>query len=484
LVERGFLNAWDWTSDGFVYFQEATLPFGVVVRVPATGGGGNAVAVTELLEGELAHNFFDVLPGGKMGVFGVLRDLTGEGTEVWAINLETREQTFLTAGNRPRYLTGRLLFVTQDGVLMERPIDPATAKFTGPAVTVEEDLVMRGLGFANYAVSESGTLIYEVGGADAVAGEGLLGVELVWVTRSGGAVPVDPNWRFQVGTGGAGLKLSPDGTRVALTINDDIWTMQLPDGPPEQLTSDDRIETSPFWSRPNGEFVTYTRTDGSGDNEIWKSRADGTGSPQPVLDDERRLYQGQWSHDGEWILVRTITTLAPSPDDDILGFRPGVDSVAIPLVASPEFSERSPALSPNGRWLAYTSDSTGQREVYVVPFPDVDSTDPVPVSRNRGGQNPLWAHSGAELFFVDAQRGLVAAEVEADSVFSVLNYTTLFTLGSEFAVIEGFDLYDIGPDDERFLMLRFAGLGGETGGGTGFIWVQNRFTELRERESN
>ncbi|MCH7892224.1 MAG: PD40 domain-containing protein [Gemmatimonadetes bacterium] len=262
--------------------------------------------MTELLEGELAHLFFGVLPGGKMGVFQVLRDLTGEGSEVWAIDLETRERTFLTAGITPRYAsTGHLLFATSDGVLMARPIDPATAEFTGPAVPVAEGLVMRGLGFANYAVSESETLIYEVGGADAVAGEGLF--EPVWVTRSGEAAPVDPGWRFNL-MEGFGLRLSPDGTRVAITQrvdgNEDVWIKQLPDGPLERLTSDDLIDTSPFWS-PDGEFVAYSRGDGSTGFDIWQRRADGTGAPELLLDDERSLYQGRWSPDGEWMIFRT-----------------------------------------------------------------------------------------------------------------------------------------------------------------------------------
>ena len=267
--------------------------------------------------------------------------------------------------------------------------------------------------------------------------------------------------------------------------NDDIWIKQLPDGPLEQLTTDDRVDTSPFWS-PDGEFVAYIRFDGSGNLNIWQRRADGTGSPQPVLDDERSLYQGRWSPNGEWMVFRTATGRGTSsPEHDILGFRPGVDSVAIPLVASPEFSELSPALSPNGRWLAYTSDSTGQREVYVVPFPDVDSTDPVSVSLDREGQNPLWAHSGRELFFVDAQRGLVVAEVEVDSVFGVLSYETLFTLGPNLIVLEGVDSHDIGPDDERFLMLRLSsGFGGDSGAGTRFTLLQNWFTELLERVGN
>ncbi len=95
--------------------------------------------MTELLEGELLHASFSVLPGGQMGVFQVLGldVLRGDYSEVWAIDLETRERSFLTAGSTPRYAsTGHLLFAIPDGVLMAQPIDPATAELTGPAVPV------------------------------------------------------------------------------------------------------------------------------------------------------------------------------------------------------------------------------------------------------------------------------------------------------------------------------------------------------------
>ncbi len=95
----------------------------------------------------------------------------------------------------------------------------------------------------------------------------------------------------------------------------------------------------------------------------------------------------------------------------------------------------------------------------------------------------MWAHSGSELFFVDAEDALVVAEVEADSVFRVLRSETLFDT-SDYIVSEGTDLHDIGPDDERFLMLRIAGLSGDTDGGGRFILVVNWFEELRERLGN
>ena len=469
---------WDWTSDGYIYITQAS-PL-VLARVPATGGGSETAEIlTELRAGEVAHGPLRVLPGGTMGVFQVLRSFTHEGSEIWAIDLDSRERRLLTTGSTPVYASsGHLLFGTPDGVLMAAPFDPSTAELTGSAAPVVEDLALLAFGLMGYAVSESGTLIYVSGDTDTdVVGVGAL--EPVWVTRSGEAVPVDPGWRFGASFSGTGLSISPDGARVAIQQlvdgNDDIWIKQLPDGPLERLTFDDGVESSPFWS-PDGEFVAYTRFDAG----IWQQRADGTGSPQPVIDDPR-LYQGRWSPDGEWMIFRTASGAAASPDDDIVGFRPGVDSIAIPLIATAEFSEQSPALSPNGRWLAYTSDQTGRREVYVRPFPDVDS-DEVTVSR-AGGQNPFWAHSGNELFFVNPDGALVAAEVEASSVFRVLRRQTLFSMEA-YMFDNGTDFFDMGPDDERFLMLRNSTASLDSSGDTRWVLVQNFFEVLKRLVPN
>jgi len=172
----------------------------------------------------------------------------------------------------------------------------------------------------------------------------------------------------------------------------------------------------------------------------------------------------------------------PSGERDIVGFRPGVDTATIPLIATAQFAEQDPALSPDGRWLAFTSDRTGRNEVYVSPFPNVDSSR-VAVSTN-GGFGPQWAHSGTELFFVDAGLSLVAAAVETVSGFRVLERETLFTLGAEYFVPPGSDSYDIAPDDQRFLMIRVAGLGGDPVADISVILVQNWFEELRQRLGN
>jgi len=174
--------------------------------------------------------------------------------------------------------------------------------------------------------------------------------------------------------------------------------------------------------------------------------------------------------------------LTRTGESDIVGLRPGVDGTVTPMVATSDFAEQDPALSPDGRWLAYTSDETGRNEVYVRPFPNVDSTR-VRVSTD-GGFSPLWAHSGSELFFVDVEGGsLIAAEVETALGFRVLQRETLFAFGAGatglLAAPRG-DLYDIAPKDQRFLMLRLV-LAFQSGESGEFILVQNFFEVLKER---
>ncbi len=199
-----------------------------------------------------------------------------------------------------------------------------------------------------------------------------------------------------------------------------------------------------------------------------------------MLDDVRSFSQGSWSADGEWLVLRAAATEEMGFGlRDILAFRPGVDSAAVPLVASPEFAEGEPALSPDGRWLAYSSDETGRREVFVRPFPNVDSR--VTVSTD-GGLGPLWAHSERELFFVDEELALVAVQFDPDTG-QVLGRETLFALPPGYAIgIAGNNFYDITSDDERFLMVRaYEGDADAEGPATEVIVVENFFEELKER---
>ena len=451
-----------WGSDGYVY---ATVE-NVVVRVLPTGGPTEPV--TELREGDQIHYLVDVLPGGKGGLLQVG---TNGGTEVRALRIDTGELTWLAEGLYPRYATsGHIVFVSNGGTLMAARFDPDAMESLGQPVALQEDI-------AAFSLSDTGKLFYS----------GLTGgqrTEFVWVTRSGLAAPVDPGWTFDAGTGNPAWSLSPDGTRLALRAvtedNVDIWVKDLDDGPLSRLTFDESQDWSPYWT-PDGETVTFVSIR-AGDRDVWMKRADGTGAAELLYDHESRIVEGFWSPDGEWLVLRGGAAGAAAGTRDILAMRPGVDEVAQPLLAE-EYDERAPALSPDGRWLAYTSNETGSNEVFVRPFPDVNSgrwqisTD--------GGIMPVWAHSGRELFFVDRNSGLVTAEINTAAGFQVGGKQTLFTLPVGYHFTANNALFGVAPDDQRFLMARdYQDPSRGDVPVSPFVLVQNFTEELKSRVPN
>jgi len=157
---------------------------------------------------------------------------------------------------------------------------------------------------------------------------------------------------------------------------------------------------------------------------------------------------------------------------DILVRPAGEDAEHLPLVAT-EFSERHPALSPDGGWLAYTSNETGRDEVFVIPFPEGGGRWAV---SSAGGSEPLWAHSGRELFYRSGDGSMVAVPVETEGTFSFGAPRVLFS-ALDFRVTGYHPNWDVAPDDERFIMVRR--LGDEVPGRV--ILVQNFLTELEDR---
>ncbi len=457
-----------WAEDGWVYYQGEN----VILRVPAVGG--EAERLTERTGGELSHGPLQLLPGGRAAVFQVWHAADGSDSQVWWLDVETGDRRMLTLGNTPHYTpTGHLLFGTPDGTLMAAPFSVERAELTGPAVPVAEGL-NSDTGLLSYSVSQTGALVYRAGES---LGEGY---EFVWVTRSGEATPVDPGESFNPGLGNIGWRLSPNGDRIAfqreLDGNEDIWTKELPDGPFSRLTFDGAGDREPQWT-PDGRSVTF-RSDRAGASHLWSRYADGTGDAEVVFDGFS-VAKGVWSPDGEWLILRRagLSTTSSEAARDILALRPGVDSVPIPLIVTDEFSEQGPAISRDGRWLAYSSNETGRDEVFVRPFPEVDGGK-WQVS-TEGGISPVWANNGRELFFVNPEtRELVTAEFATSPTFRRLRLETLFTIPSSYSLnpTGNSDFYDISPDDERFLMARRQGREEEA---SLFVLVLNFFEELR-----
>ena len=457
-----------WGPDGMIYLTGRFTP-AILRLAPSPGSKPVAVTVLDTANGELVQRLPDVLPNGKGVVFTVSYGGKGrEGSAIAVGDIVTHKHTVLVNGIQGRYSpSGHLLYVTENGTLMAVPFDQNKMRTTGEPMAVSEGLRIGLVGAADFAVSRTGTLLY-------VTGHGKSNRELAWVSRDGKAQPVDSSWRadFQYPS------ISPDGSRLAVKITEraksDIWIKQLDRGPSLKLTFDAIENSYPTWT-PDGRSVTYfsgANVSAGLDNDLWTKRADGSAQAVLQLHQSRPVTESLWSHDGKWLIFRTSRVNAGS--GDILAMRPGVDTVPVPLAAT-KFSEFSPTLSPDDRWLAYSSSETGRDEVYVVPFPNAGSAK-WPVS-TRGGSEPIWSHRGKEIFYRDGSGNMVSVEVKTSPTFSLGTTKLLFPAGRYTSAAQHRQ-YDVSKDDSHFMMIR------QTGGSAPdeiIVVVDNWFEELKAK---
>ena len=430
-----------WGPDGFVY---ATTDSGAV-RVPSAGGA--VEYLSRLEEGDGEHVVYEVLPGGRSAL--LTASPMSERAEIRALDLRSGEMTRIVDGDWPLYTpSGHLVYGVDCesdfcGTMMAARFDLGKMELLGTPVAIMD-------GLTAWSLAHDGKLFYSQGAANSGAGPT---IQLTWVTRDGRATPVDPNWTF--GRGGdvnQGWRISPDGSQVALREATeegyDIWIKQLDRGPRSRLTFGDAHDRMPVWE-PGGREVTFL-SDRGGNLDVWSKPADGTGEARLLVDLDANLATVDWSPDGEWLLLRTSAGSEGASARDILALRPGVDSAAAALLTS-EYREIDPAVSPDGRWIAYASDETGRYEVYVRPFPEV-ATGRWQLSID-GGRAPHWSRDGGEIFFQGPEQEMMVAAVDNSSSFRVAPPELLFEsdpswLFSNFGGL----FYDVAPDDQRFLV--------------------------------
>ena len=357
---------------------------------------------------------------------------------------------------------GAVAYVRRDGGVMAAPFDLRTLSFTRPPTPVL-DGVRTGPGGADLAVSANGTLIYVAGSASGMVER----YQPVWITRTGAATAIDSGWTLPLNrtacTCIGGLTLSPDGRQLALNVwrtgvDGDIYIKQL-DAAPFAFTplTFKGNNANPTWTA-DGRSVMYaesptrfTSGNAGGPTALVRRRADGTGAVDTLARSTagRNIIEGVPTRDTTQFVLRLGRTA--NARDIVLSRR--ADNAVTPLMADSTFAELFPALSPDGRWLAYASDETGQFEVYVRPFPDVNARR-VQVSQ-AGGSEPRWAHSGRELFFRNGTRALVSAAVVPAATFTLGAQRVLFdaspylTVGNQNA-----RSYDVAPGDQRFVFMR------------------------------
>ena len=440
-----------WLDDDTIVIATNSMPLGLQ-RVPA--GGGSLVAVTTIdpARAEADHLFPEALPGGRSLLFTISSRTGGPGASSIAVyNLDTNSQTIvIPGGSNAQFVPGRtptatggdghLLFVA-DGTLRAVPFSPSRLAVLGPAVAVVPQLITTAAGAGTFAVAADGTLVY----ADAPSASSYDATRsLVWVNRDGKEEPIAAPPRFYTQ-----VRASPDGTRLALTAADlesDIWVWDLRRLTFTRMTFDPATDTYPVWTADSRRLV-YTSQRG-GPFNLWWQAADGSGTPERLTTHDRTQAPNALSPDGTIVFHQVTATMGR----DLMGIALDASKKITPILQTP-FEERDAALSPDGRWLAFGTDSTGRSEVYVRPFPNA-SAGQWQVSTNGGG-TPLWSRDGKELFFFGADGALMTAKVEATgTTWRAGQPVQLFRPGYSVGNGTTGRTYDLSADGKRFVMIR------------------------------
>jgi serine/threonine-protein kinase len=429
----------DWGDDDRIYFSHASRG---LARVAAAGGAVTVVSSPDTAAGVKEHDYPDVLPGSRHALIMLWKGSLGSNA-IGLVDLATGATTELGDGSYPRFLPPDLVVIgAAEGRLLAGRLDARNARLLDEPLLIQDDVQDEiANGTLQFDVAANGTLVYQ----RELAGN----VGVVWVDRAGSVTPLDTTLRGSF----FDLALSPDATQLAVAQNfaggGQVWVKQLVTGGFSRISLDLVNANRPVWT-PDNRHVAFLATR-NGHRTAWIRRADGSDSSRAAVPGAAAYDEIGFDRSGRFTVLRTEGT---SPGTrHLLVFEHGVDSIPRSLLSS-RYDTYAMVLSPDGRWLAYVSDESGAAEIYVRPFPNVDSAK-FAISTG-GGLEPLWRRDGGELFYRNVRGEVFATTIGRGPMFEHSAPTRLFSL-PEMAVQQYFRSYDIHPDGRRFLMLHTSG---------------------------
>jgi eukaryotic-like serine/threonine-protein kinase len=427
-----------WNRDGVILFSPNNA--GPISRVSSAGGA--AVAVTKLMPQQTRHGFASFLPDGRHFLYFAPEGQENSGIFIGSLD-SLDGQRLLTADSQAIYAPpGYVLFVRQ-GTLFAQGFDSQKFQLKGEPIRIAEQITFEGPGAA-FSVSENGVLAFR-------SGTGQQNLHLTWVDRNGKLIET-------VGPAGAwqGPDLSPDGKQIVLHRHDsgggDVWLIETTGGKASRLTFDASQEnSSPIWSPDGSRIVFGSRRNGKWG--LYQKLSNGTGSEELLVESDQVVSPMSWSADDKYILY-----MLQDP-------KTGYDGWALPLtgdrkpfpILNTVFAEAHPQISPDGKWVAYGSDETGRREIYVQSFPPGAGKWQISSS---GGNYARWRRNGKELFFMEATTGGKMFFAGIDSTGGTLKFSAprpLFDSGyvnQSFGHTGNWNVYAVSTDGQRFLIPR------------------------------
>jgi len=413
-----------WNADGVIVYGS---PSGVY-KVPASGG--TPVAVTKVGQGEGGHQNPTFLPDGQHFLFSVFAG----GLFVGSIDGSAPREVGHGLGGGHRLVGDELLSVRRGVELISQHVDTRRMTLTGEPIPV-------GVADAGTYDASAQTLVYLArldGGVH----------ELTWFDRSGRGAGV-------LGDRGdySNVELSPDGARFSIAVLDprvrtrDIWIVDVSRGVRQRSTFSATEERTAVWY-PDGKRLLFNRRDKGSPIEFYQKAADGSGPEEPVLVDGVSKDPLSWSPDGRFLLYRAS---GATTTNDLWVLPTFGDRKPFPFSATP-FDEQDGRVSPDGRWVAYSTDESGQMEVYVARFPSGSGKTRISTA---GGTHPRWRRDGKELFYLSLDNKVTAVDIRgAAEDVRVGDTHPLFTIHAP--VQAGYN-YDVTPDGQRFIVIADVG---------------------------
>jgi serine/threonine protein kinase len=425
-----------WGEDGNIV--AALKMFSGLSRIPS--GGGTAQPLTQL-KNEATHRWPQVLPGAQAVLFtaNARPNSPFEDASIEVLQMRTGERkTLVRGGHHGRWAASGHLLYAHLGTLYAAPMDGTRLELTGPAMPVVEALADdRSTAYASVDISRSGTLVFVKG---KIAGLPLQ--TLVWLESGGRTQPLGPGpARYE------SFHFSPDGRRLAMSIyddlgrNSDIWIYEPERNITARLTHQAGANTWPTWT-PDGKHIVFSSDRHGGSANLYWMRSDGAGEPVRLTESRNPQFMPSFSPDGRWLAfqqsdAQTQADIWTVPLEDVSSDHPKVGKPE-PFLRTP-FQEFPAGISPDGHWIVYESNESGQSEVYVRPFPGPGGKWQI----SAGGGFPFWSSKGQELFYPTTE-GIMAVS------YSVKGDKFVAGKPRQWAAKKNLGNLDLAPDGKRF----------------------------------
>jgi eukaryotic-like serine/threonine-protein kinase len=418
-----------WTNDGRILFADLAT---AILEVPASGGTPSPLTKFDAANGDAAHYWPQVLPGGNLLYLAQSTKPDSSGVYAASLANPNNRVRLVTTDTSATYASGFLLWV-RGTTLMAQPFDPVKLKLTGEPAPVADPVGKSATtGRMNVAASNNGLLLYSASGSN----------QLTWLDRMG-----KPQGTLGEPNDYVIFRIAPDGRRVAAAVGNptraDLWLLDVQRGVSSRFTFTGTAHSDPVWS-PDGRTIVYRAR-----NSIFRKDSSGAGEEQRVTNTATLQSPTDWSRDGRLILFNQF---APGTGSDlwVLPVTSEGNPTGKPQAyLHTQFNEQDGQFSPeaNSRWVAYTSYESGQPEVYVQAFPEARGKYQVSAG---GGRFPKWGPAGRELFYVSLNDKLMAVDLKlgADSVEPSAP-RELFPLPTPTI---NFIPYDVSADGQRFLV--------------------------------